>query len=134
VRKNCTPGSVREPLTCVRVDLADFLDCSYGSRPGRSAHQALAEIRGHLQAGYQAVYDADLKGYFDAIPHGKLGACLRIRIADRSVLSLIWGCLKVAVVEPPATPGGKPHNREKTRVIDLRAKGSRGFKDGRADR
>ena len=46
---------------------ADFLDCSYGFRPGRSAHQALAEIRGHLQAGYQAVYDADLKGYFDSI-------------------------------------------------------------------
>ena len=45
---------------------ADFLDCSYGFRPGRSAHQALAEIRGHLQAGYQAVYDADLKGYLDA--------------------------------------------------------------------
>jgi RNA-directed DNA polymerase len=44
---------------------ADFLDCSYGFRPGRSAHQALQEIRGHLQAGYQAVYDADLKGYLD---------------------------------------------------------------------
>ena len=34
---------------------ADFLDCSYGFRPGRSAHQALEEIRGHLRAGYQAV-------------------------------------------------------------------------------
>jgi len=34
---------------------ADFLDCSYGFRPGRSAHQARAEIRGHLHAGYQAV-------------------------------------------------------------------------------
>ena len=45
---------------------ADFEDCSYGFRPGRSAHQALEEIRGHLQAGYQAVYDADLKGYLDA--------------------------------------------------------------------
>jgi RNA-directed DNA polymerase len=44
---------------------ADFLDCSYGFRPGRSAHQALEEIRGHLQAGYQAVYDADLKSYLD---------------------------------------------------------------------
>ncbi len=68
---------------------ADFLDCSYGFRPGRSAHQALAEIRGHLQAGYQAVYDADLKGFFDSIPHDKLLACLRMRIADRSVLNLI---------------------------------------------
>ena len=40
---------------------ADFEDCSYGFRPGRSAHQALEEIRGHVKAGYQAVYDADLK-------------------------------------------------------------------------
>jgi RNA-directed DNA polymerase len=44
---------------------SDFLDCSYGFRPGRSAHQALEEIRGHLEAGYQAVYDADLKSYLD---------------------------------------------------------------------
>jgi RNA-directed DNA polymerase len=85
---------------------ADFLDCSYGFRPGRSAHQALGEIRGHLEAGYQAVYDADLKGYFDSIPQDKLMACLRMRIADRSVLSLIRSWLEVAVVEPPATPGG----------------------------
>jgi len=85
---------------------ADFLDCSYGFRPGRSAHQALREIRGHLQAGYQAVYDADLKGYFDSIPHDKLLACLRMRIADRAVLSLIRSWLEAAVVEPPVTPGG----------------------------
>ena len=44
---------------------ADFEDCSYGFRPGRSAHQALEEIRGHVKAGHQAVYDADLKGYLD---------------------------------------------------------------------
>ena len=62
----------------------DFEDCSYGFRPGRSAHQALGEIRGHLQAGYQAVYDADRKGYFDSIPPDQLQACLRMRIADRS--------------------------------------------------
>jgi len=85
---------------------ADFLDCSYGFRPGRSAHQALREIRGHLQAGYQAVYDADLKGYFDSIPHDKLLACLRMRIADRAVLSLIRSWLEAAVVEPPVTAGG----------------------------
>jgi len=48
---------------------ADFEDCSYGFRPGRSAHQALEEIRGHVQAGYQAVYDADLKGYLDRVPY-----------------------------------------------------------------
>ncbi len=58
---------------------ADFEDCSYGFRPNRSAHQALEEIRTHLKAGFQAVYDADLKGYFDSIPQDKLMACLRMR-------------------------------------------------------
>src|SRR2546425_12834383 len=54
------------------IFVADFLDCSYGVRPGRSAQQALEEIRGHLQAGCQAVYEPDLKGYFDSIPQDKL--------------------------------------------------------------
>jgi RNA-directed DNA polymerase len=85
---------------------ADFLDCSYGFRPGRSAHQALEEIRGHLQAGYQAVYDADLKGYFDSIPHSHLLACVRARIADRSVLRLIRMWLEAPVMERSKGQGG----------------------------
>jgi RNA-directed DNA polymerase len=44
---------------------ADFLDISFGFRPGRSAHDALDAIEGNLRAGRQQVYDADLKGYFD---------------------------------------------------------------------
>ncbi len=84
---------------------ADFEDCSYGFRPGRSAHQALEEIRGHIQAGYQAVYDADLKGYFDSIPHDKLLACVRMRVVDRSVLKLIGMWLETPVCEP----GGDGH-------------------------
>ena len=78
----------------------DFEDCSYGFRPGRSAHQALEAIRGHIKAGYQAVYDADLKGYFDSIPQDKLLACVRMRVADRSVLKLIRMWLESPVVEP----------------------------------
>ena len=85
---------------------ADFLDCSYGFRPGRSAHQALEEIRGHLQAGYQAVYDADLKGYLDSIPHSQLLACLRMRVVDRSVLKLIRMWLEAPVVERSEGQGG----------------------------
>lgn len=84
---------------------ADFEDCSYGFRPNRSAHQALEEIRGHLKAGYQAVYDADLKGYFDSIPHDKLMACVRMRITDRSVLTLIRMWLDSPVVEGGGSSG-----------------------------
>jgi RNA-directed DNA polymerase len=67
----------------------DFEDCSYGFRPGRSAHHALEEIRGHIKAGYQAVYDADLKGYFDSIPHDKLMACVRMRVSTTGIAVLV---------------------------------------------
>jgi RNA-directed DNA polymerase len=90
---------------------ADFEECSYGFRPKHSAHQALEEIRGHLQAGYQAVYDADLKSYFDTIPHEQLIACLHRRIADRSVLKLIRMWLETPVVDkddPGKTATVKP--------------------------
>lgn len=86
---------------------ADFLECSYGFRPERSAHQALREIRSNLHEGRCEVYDADLQAYFDSIPHDKLMACLRMRIADRSVLALIRMWLKAPVQEqdkPPSTP------------------------------
>ncbi len=78
---------------------ADFEDCSYGFRPGRSAHQALAAIHRHLEMGYREVYDADLQGYFDSIPHDKLMAAVRMRIVDRSVLRLIRLWLEAVVVE-----------------------------------
>ena len=84
---------------------ADFEECSYGFRPGRSAHQALERIRENLKRGYVAVYDADLKGYFDSIPQDKLMACVEMRIADRSVLRLIRLWLKAPIIEPEEEPG-----------------------------
>lgn len=78
---------------------ADFLDCSYGYRPARSAHEALEQIDRKLRQGYTAVYDADLQAYFDTIPHDKLMKCVERRVADRSVLHLIRQWLKVPVVE-----------------------------------
>ena len=77
----------------------DFLDCSYGYRPGRSAHQALDEIERNLKAGRTAVYDADLKGYFDSIPHDKLMKAVEFRIADRQVLNLIRMWLTAPIIE-----------------------------------
>jgi RNA-directed DNA polymerase len=85
---------------------ADFVDSSYGFRPGRSAHDALAEIRQQLRAGRREVYDADLQGYFDTIPHDQLLKCLRMRVTDRSVLALIQAWLHAPVVE--TDDGGSP--------------------------
>ncbi len=85
---------------------ADFKDTSYGFRPGRNAHQALAAVRDHLKSGRAEVFDADLKGYFDAIPHDKLMRVLSMRISDRSVLSLIRSWLR-APIEEDAGDGGK---------------------------
>lgn len=79
---------------------ADFNDCSFGYRPGRSAQDAIRSIQGHLKDGKSEVYDADLSGYFDSIPHDKLMACLRMRIVDGSVLRLIRQWLEAPVVEP----------------------------------
>src|SRR5213593_2481989 len=76
---------------------ADFLDCSYGFRSGGSAHDALEEIRAHLQAGYQVVYDADLKGYFDSIPHSQLLACVMGFTLALSVLSALLFAVLPAV-------------------------------------
>jgi len=87
---------------------ADFLDCSFGFRPGRSAHQALKQIKSNLQQGRQDVYDADLQSYFDTIPHEKLMAAVRKRIVDGAVLKLIRMWLKAVIIEPGEGPGDPP--------------------------
>lgn len=85
---------------------ADFRDCSFGFRRGRSAHEAVAAIQANLRAGLTEVYDADLKGYFDSIPHDKLMEGLKQRIADGAVLRLIRLWLTAPVKEQ-----GKPLTR-----------------------
>ena len=90
---------------------ADYLGCSYGFRPGRSAHDALEEIKINLQQGRREVYDADLQSYFDTIPHEKLLACVQKRIVDKSVLKLIRMWLKAVIIEPGNGPDDPPRAR-----------------------
>ena len=84
-----------------------FMECSFGFRPGRSAHMALEKIRRDLMDGYVYVIDADLKSYFDTIPHDKLIAAVWEEVVDGSVLRLIESFLKTGVME-----GGSFHLNE----------------------
>lgn len=90
---------------------SDFLDCSHGFRPGRSAHGALEVIRQNLVNGRCTVYDADMEGCFDSIPHEKLIACVRMRVVDGSVLRLIKQWLRAPVEEKDEK--GRPRRRRK---------------------
>jgi RNA-directed DNA polymerase len=92
---------------------ADFLNCSYGFRPGRNAHQALGAVREHLQTGYREVFDADLASYFDTIPHDKLMRVMEMRITDRSVLHLIRLWLRAPFEGTGGTGGGGPARRDR---------------------
>jgi RNA-directed DNA polymerase len=77
----------------------DFAEQSYGFRPRRGCKDALRRVDSLLKAGYTHVVDADLKGYFDSIPHGPLMSRLETKIADGRVLSLIQAFLKAGILD-----------------------------------
>lgn len=68
---------------------ADFADFSYGFRPKRKALDAINKIRMHAYSGRRLVVDADIKAYFDTIPHNKLLLLVRQRITDKGILKLL---------------------------------------------
>jgi RNA-directed DNA polymerase len=78
---------------------AGFLECSYGFRPKRSAHQALDRVRKDTKNKGWWVVDADIKGYFNNINHEKLMLMVNQRISDRRILKMIWQWLKVGVMD-----------------------------------
>jgi RNA-directed DNA polymerase len=77
----------------------EFVDTSFGFRPGRGCKDALRRVERFLGAGYAWVVDADLRSYFDSIPHEGLMDRLREHIADGRVLDLIEGYLKQQILE-----------------------------------
>ena len=78
----------------------DFLPCSYGFRPGRSAHDALGALRmGIMEQGHRWVIDADLANYFGSIDHGHLRSFLDLRIKDGVVRRMIDKWLKAGVLD-----------------------------------
>jgi RNA-directed DNA polymerase len=77
----------------------EFAPHSYGFRPGRGCKDALREVDRLLKVGYTCILDADLKAYFDSIPHSPLLADVRHYIADGRVLGLLEGFLKQDILE-----------------------------------
>ncbi len=78
----------------------DFLDCSYGFRPGRSAHQALDEVgRIICREPTSYVLEADIRGYFDAIVREQLMELIERRVRDGSILRLIRKWIHVGVID-----------------------------------
>ena len=81
----------------------DFAEHSYGFRPGRGCKDALRRVDRWLKDGYVHIVDADLKGYFDSIPHDRLMARLEEKISDGSLLGLIGSFLKANILDGAAT-------------------------------
>jgi RNA-directed DNA polymerase len=77
----------------------DFAEHSYGFRPGRGCQDALRRVDQLLKAGYVHVVDADLKSYFDTIPHDRLLESMKEKIADGPVLQLIESFVKANILE-----------------------------------
>jgi len=92
-----------------------FSNHSYGFRPGRSAHQAVAAAQQYITAGYRWVVDLDLEKFFDRVNHDKLIAKIAERVSDKRLLKLIRAFLRAGVMEgglvsptDEGTPQGGP--------------------------
>lgn len=92
-----------------------FSEHSFGFRPRRSAHQAVAQAQHYVAQGYRYVVDLDLEKFFDRVNHDRLMSRLAVRITDKRVLRLIRAFLNAGVIEnglvnptDEGTPQGGP--------------------------
>ncbi|MGA7979140.1 MAG: reverse transcriptase domain-containing protein [Chromatiaceae bacterium] len=86
---------------CAISGKRQFLDCSYGYRPGVGALDAIGELSAALRSGrYHYLVEADIRSFFDRIDHAKLIELLALRIDDKAFLRLIRKWLKAGILEP----------------------------------
>jgi RNA-directed DNA polymerase len=97
VRDRTVQAAVRHVLEPIFEQ--GFAKHSYGFRPGRGCKDALRRVDQLLKQGFSWVVDADLKGYFDTIPHDELLGLLRTKISDSRVLDLIEKFLKASILD-----------------------------------
>jgi RNA-directed DNA polymerase len=97
VRDRVVQGAIRHVIEPIFEK--EFAESSYGFRPGRGCKDALRRVDDLLKQGYVYVVDADLKSYFDTIPHDRLMERLRERIADGRLLRLIESFLKAGIMD-----------------------------------
>src|SRR6266545_2586492 len=107
VRDRIVQGALRHVLEPIFE--TDFAEHSYGFRPGKGAKDALRRVDTLLKAGHVWVVDADLKSYFDTIPHDRLLALVKERVADGRVLALVESFLRAGVLEE--SKGWQPTQR-----------------------
>jgi len=98
VEDKIVQGALQELLGAIYEQR--FLECSYGSRPGRSAHGALRALRDAVKKGeVNVVLESDVTSFFDSIDRPMLKEMLQERIADKSLMRLIGKCLRVGVLD-----------------------------------
>jgi RNA-directed DNA polymerase len=98
VEDKIVQGALRDVLEAIYEQ--DFLDCSYGFRPGRSAHDAIRALDGVIdQRDANFIVEADIVSFFDSIDRKKLMEMLRERIADETLMRLVGKCLHVGVLD-----------------------------------
>jgi RNA-directed DNA polymerase len=78
---------------------ADFLPCSYGFRPNRRAHDAVAEVHHFASRSYEWIVEGDIKACFDEISHAALMNRVRDRVGDKRVLALVKAFLKAGILD-----------------------------------
>jgi RNA-directed DNA polymerase len=98
---------------------ADLTEEQYAYRPKRSAHDAVRKVHELLNRGYTEVVDADLKGYFDTIPHHELMKSVARRVSDAAMLKLVKAWLEMTVEETD-----KRGNKRQTTVNKDSGKGT----------